>query len=440
MIISLTMSPVQDRSPPASAPSSADLAATGSAPVRRGARWRWLAVAGPGILVMLADTDAGSIITAAQSGAQWGYKLLGLQILLIPVLYMVQELTLRLGLVTGRGHGELIAERFGRAWAWLSVSTLMLACVGAIVTQLSGMAGVAALFGVPPWLMMAAVVGLILAMVWTGSYLSVERIAIGLGLFELAFVAVALTAHPRGQDVAAQIGAIPLGNSKYLYLVAANLGAVIMPWMIFYQQSAVLDKGLNAGDLKLARADTAVGAVVTQVVMASVLIATAATLGRSGGSAQLQDVPLIANALRAHLGETVGRLIFAAGMTGAAMVATIVVCLTAAWGVGEVAGFKRSLDHRPAEAPWFYGIFSACLIGGGLLVASNVNLVALTVGVEVMNALLLPIVLGFLYLLALKALPAPYRLGRIYAVVLGAVVVVTAGFGVYAGITGALAG
>ena len=104
---------------------------------------------GPGILVMLADTDAGSIITAAQSGAQWGYKLLALQLLLIPVLYIVQELTLRLGLVTGKGHGELIRDRFGKGWAWLSVSTLMVACVGAIVTQLSGMAGVGALFGIP---------------------------------------------------------------------------------------------------------------------------------------------------------------------------------------------------------------------------------------------------------------------------------------------------
>jgi Mn2+/Fe2+ NRAMP family transporter len=436
MIISLMMSPAQDRIPPASA--NADASRSAAAP--RAGRWRWLAVAGPGILVMLADTDAGSIITAAQSGAQWGYRLLSLQILLIPVLYMVQELTLRLGLVTGRGHGELIAERFGRAWAWLSVSTLMLACVGAIVTQLSGMAGVGALFGIPAWVMMLAVVGFILAMVWTGSYLSVERIAIGLGLFELAFVVVALTAHPRGAEVAAQIGAIPLSDSKYLYLVAANLGAVIMPWMIFYQQSAVLDKGLTAQDLKLARTDTAVGAVVTQVVMASVLVATAATLASSHAQGALQDVTSVAAALRAHLGEGVGKMVFAAGMTGAALVATIVVCLTAAWGVGEVAGFKRSLEHHPKEAPWFYGIFTACLIGGGLLVASGVNLVALSVGVEVMNALLLPIVLGFLYLLALKTLPEPYRLSRPYAIVVGVVVAITSGFGVYAGLTGAFGG
>jgi Mn2+/Fe2+ NRAMP family transporter len=151
-------------------------------------------------------------------------------------------------------------------------------------------------------------------------------------------------------------------------------------------------------------------------------------------------VPAIANALTPFLGVGLGRVVFAAGMTGAAMVATIVVCLTAAWGVGEVAGYKRSLEHDPSEAPWFYGIFSACLVGGGMLVASGVNLVQLSVAVEVMNALLLPIVLGFLYLLALKALPEPYRLGKGYAIVVGAVVALTAGFGFYAGITGALGG
>jgi NRAMP (natural resistance-associated macrophage protein)-like metal ion transporter len=400
----------------------------------------WLAVIGPGLLVMLADTDAGSIITAAQSGAQWGYKLLALQFLLIPILYVVQELTLRLGLVTGQGHGELIRDRFGKGWAWLSVSTLMLACVGAIVTQLSGMAGVAALFGIPAWAMMIVVVGLILTMVWTGSYRSIERIAIVFGLFELAFVAVAWRAGPHLPEIAAQLSQAPLRNPKYLYLVAANLGAVIMPWMIFYQQSAVLDKGLGPADLKVARVDTAVGAVVTQVVMASVLIATGATLYHVGTNASLGDVQQIAHAIIPFLGDTVGRLVFAAGMTGAAVVATIVVCLTAAWGVGEVAGYKRSLEHHPREAPWFYGVFSVCLIGGGILVASGVDLVGLSVGVEVMNALLLPIVLGFLYMLGLKALPDEYRLKGWYAWVVGVIVVVSAGFGFYAGITGALAG
>ncbi|HKT53932.1 MAG TPA: divalent metal cation transporter [Caulobacteraceae bacterium] len=408
-------------------------------PVARRAS-HWLTVIGPGILVMLADTDAGSIITAAQSGAQWGYKLLALQLILIPILFIVQELTLRLGLVTGKGHGELIRDRFGKGWAWLSVNTLMVACIGAIVTQLSGMAGVAALFGIPAPLMMAAVVGLILLMVWTGSYRSVERVAIVFGLFELAFIVVAWRASPHLGQVASELGQAPLGDPKYLYLVAANLGAVIMPWMIFYQQSAVLDKRLGPSDLKVARIDTAVGAFVTQGVMAAVLIAAGATIHQAQSHASLTTVEQISHAMTPFLGDAVGRLVFAAGMSGAALVATVVVCLTAAWGVGEVAGYKRSLEHHPREAPWFYGIFSICLIGGGLLVVSGVNLVNLSVAVEVMNALLLPIVLGFLFMLGLKALPEPYKLGGVYFWLVGAVVVVTAGFGVYAGLSGAIAG
>ncbi len=125
-------------------------------------------VAGPGLVVMLADTDAGSVITAAQSGAQWGYKLLALQLLLIPILYLVQELTLRLGLLTGRGHGELIKQHFGRGWAWLSVSTLLVSCLGALITEMSGIAGVGALYGIPIWVSVLVTLGFLLTVVISG--------------------------------------------------------------------------------------------------------------------------------------------------------------------------------------------------------------------------------------------------------------------------------
>src|SRR5512136_2503756 len=122
--------------------------------VRRSRLARFLAVTGPGLVVMLADTDAGSVITAAQSGAQWGYRLLLLQVVLIPILFVVQELTVRLGVVTGKGHGELIRDQYGRVWAWVSVGTLAFACIGALLSELSGLAGVGLLFGVPIWLTM----------------------------------------------------------------------------------------------------------------------------------------------------------------------------------------------------------------------------------------------------------------------------------------------
>ncbi len=402
--------------------------------------WRVLAIAGPGLVVMLADTDAGSVITAAQSGAQWGYKLLLLQIILIPILFIVQELTVRLGVVTGRGHGELIRERFGRGWAWLSVSTMAVACLGALVTQFSGLAGVAQLFGVPVWLTLGLTIAMILFVVYSGSYRSVERVAILFGLFELVFLGVAWQAAPDMTQLSTQLTQVPLGDNGFLYLAAANIGAVIMPWMVFYQQSAVVDKGLTVQHLKVLRWDTALGAIVTQLVMAAVLIAVAATIGQAKPDASLDDVPQIANALTPFLGDVSGRIVFAFGISGAALVATIVVCLTAAWGLGEVAGYRRSLSDHPREAPWFYGIFTAALVFAALVVCSGVNLVSLSVAVEVMNAMLLPIVLGFLFMLARRALPAPYRLSGAYAWVVGGVVIMTAGFGLYAGLSGALGG
>jgi Mn2+/Fe2+ NRAMP family transporter len=209
-----------------------------------------------------------------------------------------------------------------------------------------------------------------------------------------------------------------------------------MPWMVFYQQSAVLDKGLNLTDLRLARIDTAVGAVVTQLIMAAVLIATGAVLSSGGAGTKLDNVPQIAEALTPSLGYDVGRIVFAMGLAGAALVATVVVCLTAAWGLGEVAGYKRSLEHRPREAPWFYGIFSVILIAGGVLVTSDADLVKLSVAVQVMNALLLPLVLGFLFLLARKALTGKYRLSGWYAWLAGSLITVTSVFGVFAAASG----
>ena len=401
-------------------------------------RWaRFALVAGPGMVVMLADTDAGSIITAAQSGATWSYQLLLLQLVLVPILFIAQELTVRLGIVTGKGHGRAILERYGKGWAWLSVGTLVLACVGALLSELSGLAGVGLLFGVPAWATMALVVAGLTLMAYTGSYLSVERIAMAIGAFELVFLLVAWKAHPDPVAMARGALDLPLRNPSYLYLVAANIGAVIMPWMVFYQQSAVVEKGLTVEDLPAARVDTALGALITQLIMACVLVATAATLGASGRHAALDTVEQIAGAIVPFLGPGTGKVLFALGMTGSALVATIVVTLTAARTLGEVLGLKHSLEYSPREAPWFYGIYTVALAGGGLVVASGMNLVSLSVGVQVMNALLLPIVLGFLFVLA-RGLPEPYRLGRGYELIVGLVVLLTAGFGVYAGLAGVL--
>jgi len=396
---------------------------------------RFFVVAGPGLVVMLADTDAGSIITAAQSGAQWGYGLLLLQFVLIPVLYVVQELAVRLGAVTGRGHAELIKRHFGRRWAWLSVATLFVACLGALLTEFAGLTGVGNLVGVPAPVTLTLVVAAMLGMALMHGYRTVERVAIALGAFELAFLFVAVLAHPGLSAVASGATAIPIGDPKYLLLASANIGAVIMPWMVFFQQSSVVEKRVTAQDLFSARLDTAVGAVLSQLVMAAVLVAVAATIGEAGGDQPLNTVEDIVHAITPFLGDVGGRLLFGLGMSGAALVAAIVVTLTAARTLAEVLGAKHELADEPREAPFFYGSYAVALILCALVVGSGVNLVSLSVGVQVMNALLLPIVLGFLFLLA-RRLPHPHRLQGGYALVAGLIILVTVVFGVYSGVAG----
>lgn len=210
-----------------------------------------------------------------------------------------------------------------------------------------------------------------------------------------------------------------------------------MPWMIFFQQSAVLDKGLDVSHLRHARWDTAIGAVITQVIMASVLIITAATIGKINPNMPLNTIDEISSAITPILGEQVGRHLFALGMTGAALVATIVVSLTAAWSIGEVLGCRRSLEDHPKEAPLFYAIYTLILILSAVLVGSRIfNLVNLSVSIEVMNALLLPIVLVFLFLLARRAPTEAHRLKGWYAVLVGVIFFITAGSGLFGGIWG----
>ena len=398
---------------------------------------RFLAVFGPGLVVMLADTDVGSVITAGQSGVQWGYRLLLLQVLLVPILYMVQELTVRLGIFTGRGHGELIRDTFGPFWAWVSAAGLGVATTGALLTEFSGVAGVGELYGVPRIVSLPIAAITLLGVVLTGSYRRVERVAIAVGLFELAFFFVAWAAHPDLAALGRGAIDIPYANRDYVYLAAANIGAVIMPWMIFYQQSAIADKRLGAEHFSAARWDTAVGAVVTQMVMAAVLIACAATIGHGNPNATLTSVGDMSQALTPFLGVATGHLVFGLGVLGAGMVAAIVCSLAFAWGLGEVTGYRRSLEYRPLEARWFYGVYALCVVAGAGLVAVWPDLVALNVGVQVMNALMLPLVLGFLIALSVRALPRAHRLRGWYLWVVLTVSVLTCALGVFGGFSGA---
>ena len=399
---------------------------------RRWLRWGLLTVWGPGLVVMLADTDAGSLITASQSGAQWGYRMVLPQLILIPILYVVQEMTIRLGIVTGKGHAALIRERFGRGWAWLSAFTLFASAIGALLTEFAGVAGVGELFGVSRWVSIPVATAALLTLAMTGSYRRVERIGLAVGAAELAFLVAMVMARPDMGALAAGMRSMPLDNSSYLLLVAANVGAVIMPWMVFYQQGAVIDKHLSEATIRQERHDTAAGAVLTQVIMIAVVVTVAATIGKDNPETPLQTVGDISNALTPYLGRIGGTVLFGMGMLGAALVAAIVASLAGAWGLAETFGWRHTLNERPSRATAkFYATYALTHIVGAALVLASVNLIDLAVDVEVMNAMLLPIVLGLLLALEARALPEQWRMRGLRKYITRALCLVVIGFGLY---------
>jgi Mn2+/Fe2+ NRAMP family transporter len=399
---------------------------------RRNVALTLLAVWGPGLIVMLADTDAGCLITAAQSGAQWGYAMVLPQLVLIPILFMAQEIVVRLGVVTGKGHGRLIREQFGLGWGLISAGTLLASAIGALLTEFAGVAGVGELFGVSRWVSIPVTVAFLLGLAFTGSYRRVERIGIAIGLAELAFIPAMILAHPSGHDLLHGLATLPLGHKSYVFLLAANVGAVIMPWMIFYQQSAIVDKGLRPSMLRAERRDTAVGSVITQGIMIVVIVAFAATIFKVNRGAALNTVGQLASALGPYIGGTSSRVLIGAAILGGGLVAAIVVSLAGSWGISEVLGWKHSLNERiNRQNAKFYLVYGLAHVLGAILVLASVNLVRLAVDVEVMNALLLPIVLGFLLILERKALPPEHRMRGAYRFACTTLCLIVIGFGLY---------
>jgi len=252
----------------------------------------------------------------------------------------------------------------------------------------------------------------LIAVVFTGSYERVEKIAICVGLFELVFVATMILAFPTPERFISGVG-FPITDGDFLSLVAANIGAVIMPWMIFYQQSASVVRDLKKKDLKMERIETAVGACLTQLVMIAVIITAAGTIwdGNLPSGTTVGSIPDISSAITPHLGWTAGRILFSLGMIGGAMIGAIVVTITASWTLGEVIGFGRDLNASPREAPGFYIVYMLILIIATTVCLLLPNyLVDINIFAEVLNALLVPVVLLFTFLLSYYHLPSEISL------------------------------
>jgi Mn2+/Fe2+ NRAMP family transporter len=203
---------------------------------------------------------------------------------------------------------------------------------------------------------------------------------------------------------------VSVGPASFRFILAANVGSVIMPWMIFYQQGAVIQKRVRQVDLTASSWDTLFGSVVTQAIMIAVVIATAATIGAAHPGVPLPTIGSIARALSPFFGWNLARIVFGLGLAGAAFLAALVISLAASWGVSEAANLRHGLDDRVSEARGFYWLFAGGIAIAGVVVVGTGSLVKLSIDVEIMNAMLLPVVLGFLLLLEARALPARYRM------------------------------
>ena len=369
-----------------------------------------LAVLGPGLLVMLADADVGNVAVAAQAGARWGFRLLPLLLALIPLLFIVQELTVRLGIFTRQGLGELIRDRFGRFWSLVAGIGLVIAVMASLVTEFTGVAGIGELYGLSRDLTLPMAGGILLLIAASGTYRRIEFITLWIGLFVLAFFVVAASARPGAARVVHEMVDIPFGNGEFWFMVAATIGTCFNPWMMFYQQSAVVDKGLAVHNYRLSRIETATGAILTQLITASVLFAVATSFGAGGVQGSLETIGQISHAMIPLLGVSLGPLVFSIGVLGASMVAAIVCSLALAWGIGELCGISRSLEEQPRRLRWFYLAYVVGVVAAATLVWAEPNLLWLNIVAQVTNVFSLPLVIGFLIILAVTCVPAPFRL------------------------------
>jgi Mn2+/Fe2+ NRAMP family transporter len=358
---------------------------------------RWLRVVGPAWIVMLADVDAPSVITAGKGGTESGYALLLPIFAIVPVLFLVQEMTARLALVTGKGHVELVRSRYGPRLAAVSVIGMAVINFVAYVAEFAGIALGAAIVGIPAPIAIIGALAIHASMVLSRSYSWFERFALVLSLALFSFVALAVAGRPDLGHLVSDLSPLPADvPHDYFALVVAVIGASIMPWMLFYQQSASVDKQLSREDLHGSRIETLVGAFASQALMAAIVIAAAAAMKSAA--------PVASSATNlAELPEGMARLaaggagwLIAIGLIGSGLLALVVVSLSAAWGIAELMGWPRSLNLKPSEARRFYGVYLVEVIPAAVVVLVSKDFVRLCVGSMVFNVVVLALPLAFL--------------------------------------------
>ncbi|OJZ69185.1 manganese transporter [Mycobacterium paraffinicum] len=370
-----------------------------------GGRWRRLrtlmVISGPGLIVMVGDNDAGGVATYAQAGQNCGMALLWTLALLIPVLYVNQEMVLRLGAVTRVGHARLIFERFGKFWGAFSVGDLLLLNALTIVTEFIGVALALGFLGCPKVIAIPAAAVLLFAVVAGGSFRRWEGLMFLLIAVNVLVIPMVLLAHPTASGVAG--GLIPgfAGgvNSAVLLLVIAIVGTTVAPWQLFFQQSNVVDKRITARWMGYARADLAIGIVVVMVGATALMAVTAFGLAGTPDAGHFTDAGAVAAGLSRHLGGTVGTL-FAIVLLDASLIGANAIGLATTYAIGDAMGRRHSLHWKISEAPLFYGGYALLLVVSAAVAFSPDHVLGLvTQGVQALAGVLLPSATVFLVLL-----------------------------------------
>lgn len=370
-----------------------------------GSRWNrlrtLLVISGPGLIVMVGDNDAGGVATYAQAGQNYGMGLLWTLTLLIPVLYVNQEMVLRLGAVTRVGHARLIFERFGKFWGAFSVGDLLILNGLTIVTEFIGVSLALGFLGCPKIIAIPVAAVLLFAVVAGGSFRRWEALMFLLIAVNVVIIPLVLLVHPSPKSTAAGLlPQFPGGlDSTVLLLIVAIVGTTVAPWQLFFQQSNVVDKRITARWIPYARADLIIGIVVVMAGATALMAVTAFGLAGTAAAGNFTDAGAVATGLATHLGSTVG-VLFAIVLLDASLIGANAIGLATTYAIGDAMGKRHSLHWRIREAPLFYGGYALLLaVSAAVAFSPDYILGLVTQGVQALAGVLLPSATVFLVLL-----------------------------------------
>jgi Mn2+/Fe2+ NRAMP family transporter len=387
-----------------------------------------LAVVGPGFITANVDNDAGGIFTYSQAGAQFGYSLLWTMIPITIALIVVQEMAARMGAVTGKGLSDLIREEFGFRLTFFVMLALVVTNFGNVVAEFAGVASSLELFGLTKYVVVPVAAAVVWLMVVRGTYDSIEKIFLTASAFYVCYIVAGVLAHPDWKAAAFATVTRPqaagIRNYGYLYMVIGLVGTTIAPWMQFYLQASVVEKGITARQYAASRWDVILGCLFTDVVAWFIIVACAATL-YANDHHDIATAADAAQALRPLAGEY-AYLLFAAGLFNASLFAASILPISTAYAVCEGLGFESGLDKQFHEAPVFYWLYTLLIVmGAAVLLVPRLPLVYVMVLSQVANGIVLPFVLIFMLLLTNdRELMGEHTNSRTFNVVAWATVVI----------------